>query len=131
MSLYTLFVISCTQTLSGVRLFMILWNVAPSSPAPLFMGFSRQEYWSRLPFPPPGDLLDLGIKPPSLKSPELAAGFFTTSTTYISRKLVMNPRLLKYSLVYAPYISSGTCVSFFPMGVMLDALDRGFSFNDS
>ena len=99
--------------------------------APLFMGFSRQEYWSRLPFPPPGDLLDLGIKPPSLKSPELAAGFFTTSTTYISRKLVMNPRLLKYSLVYAPYISSGTCVSVFPMGVMLDALDRGFSFNDS
>ena len=30
--------------------------------APLFMGFSRQEYWSRLPFPPPGDLPDPGIK---------------------------------------------------------------------
>ena len=96
--------------------------------APPSMGFSRQEYWSRLPFPPPGDLLDLGIEPPSLKSPELAGGFFTTSTTYISRKLVMNPRLLKYSLVNAPYISSETCVSFFPEGVMLDALDRDFSF---
>ena len=81
-----------------------------------------------MPFPPPGDLLDLGIEPPSLKSPELGGGFFTTSTTYISRKLVMNPRLLKYSLVNAPYISSETCVSFFPEGVMLDALDRDFSF---
>ena len=43
--------------------------------ASLSMGFSRQEYWSRLPFPPPGDLPDSGIKP---KSPELAGGFFTT-----------------------------------------------------
>ena len=85
----------------------------------------------QVPFPPPGDLLDLEIEPPSLKSPELAGGFFTTSTIYISRKLVMNPRLLKYSLVNVPYISSETCVSFFPMGVMLDVLDRGFSFWES
>ena len=39
------------------------------------MGFSRQEYWSGLPFPPPGDLPDLGIKPMSLMSPALAGGF--------------------------------------------------------
>ncbi|KAM9681228.1 cilia- and flagella-associated protein 100 isoform 3-T4 [Dama dama] len=39
--------------------------------APLSMGFSRQEYWSRLPFPPPGDLPDPGIKPASLTSPAL------------------------------------------------------------
>ena len=45
------------------------------------MGFSRQEYWSRLPFPPPGDLLDPGIEPESLASPALAGGLFTTSTT--------------------------------------------------
>ena len=46
------------------------------------LGFSRQEYWSRLPFPSPGDLPDPGIKPISLESPTLAGGFFTTSTTW-------------------------------------------------
>ena len=40
------------------------------------MRFSRQNYWSRLPFPPPGDLPDPEIKPTSLASPELAGGFF-------------------------------------------------------
>ena len=42
---------------------------------PLSMGFSRQEYWSGLSFPPPGDLPDPGIKP---TSPALAGGFFIT-----------------------------------------------------
>ena len=37
----------------------------------LFMGFSWQEYWSRLPFPPPGDLLDPGVEPMSPASPVL------------------------------------------------------------
>ena len=45
------------------------------------MGFPRQEYWSGLPGPPPGNLLDLGIESVSLMSPALAGGFFTTSTT--------------------------------------------------
>ena len=49
------------KSLSRVRLFVILWTVAYQ--APLFMEFSRQEYWSGLPFPSPGDLLDPGIKP--------------------------------------------------------------------
>ena len=49
------------------------WTVAPQ--APLFMGFSRQEYLSGLPFPSPGHLLDLGIKP---MSPALAGRFLTT-----------------------------------------------------
>jgi len=40
--------------------------------APLSVGFSRQEYWNRLPFPPPGDLPNPGIKPTSLASPALA-----------------------------------------------------------
>ena len=44
----------------------------------LSVGFSRQEYWSGLPFLPPGDLLDLGIEPASLMSPGLAA----TSATW-------------------------------------------------
>ena len=43
--------------------------------APPSMGFSRKEYWSRLPFPSPGELPDPGIKP---RSPALADGFFTT-----------------------------------------------------
>ena len=45
------------------------WTVARQ--ALLFMGFSRQEYWSGLPFPPPGDLPDLGIERGSLVSPAL------------------------------------------------------------
>jgi len=45
------------------------------------MGFFRQEYYSGLPFPSPGDLPDAGIKPASLTSPALAGRFFTTSTT--------------------------------------------------
>ena len=47
----------------------------------LSKGFSRQEQWSGLPCPPPGDLPDPGIKPASLMSPALAGRFFTTSAT--------------------------------------------------
>ena len=43
------------------------------------MGFSRQECWSGLPFPTPGDLPDPGIEPTSPPSPALADGFFTTA----------------------------------------------------
>ena len=46
--------------------------------APLSMGFSRQEFWSGLPFPPPRDLLDPGIESGFPVSPELAGEFFTT-----------------------------------------------------
>ena len=46
------------------------------------MGFSRQEYWSGLPFPSPGDLPNLGIDPASLMSPALAGSFFTVSATW-------------------------------------------------
>ena len=48
------------------------------SQAPLSMGFPRQEYWSGLPFPAPGDLTDPGTEPMSLVSPALAGGFFIT-----------------------------------------------------
>ena len=63
--------------LSRVQLFVTLWTVACQ--APLSMGFSRQEYWSGLPCPPPGDLSDTGIKLASLTSPALAGRFFTIS----------------------------------------------------
>ena len=46
------------------------------------MGFSRKEYWSGLPFPPPGDLRDPGVKPTSPTSPALAGRFFAPSTTW-------------------------------------------------
>ena len=53
-----------TKLLSHVRLFATSWTVAHQ--APLSMGFSRQEYWSGLPSPPPGDLPDPGTEPPSV-----------------------------------------------------------------
>ena len=46
------------------------------------MGFFRQEHLCGFPFPTPGNLPDQGIKPVSLKSPELAGGFFTTGATW-------------------------------------------------
>ena len=54
-----------------------LWTITHR--APLSMGFSRQEYWSGLPFLPPADLPDLGIQPASPVSPALAGGFFITA----------------------------------------------------
>ena len=50
--------------------------------APLSLGFFRQEHWSGLPFPPPGDLLNPGMEHESLTSPALAGGFFPVSTTW-------------------------------------------------
>ena len=61
------------KSLSRVGLFATPWTVAYQ--APLSMGFSRQECWSGLPFPSPGDLPDPGIKP---ASPVLSSRFFTT-----------------------------------------------------
>ena len=71
---------------SHVWLFATLWTVACQ--APLFTGFSRQEYWGELPLPPPGDLANPGIEPASLMSSELAGGFFTTSITWEAPLLV-------------------------------------------
>ena len=56
------------KSLSRIRLFATPWTVAYQ--APLSMEFSRQEYWSGLPFPPPGYLPDPGIEP---RSPALQA----------------------------------------------------------
>ena len=60
--------LSEVKLLSRVRLFASPWTA--DSQAPLSMGFSRQEYWSGLPFPSPGDLPDSGIEP---RSPTLQA----------------------------------------------------------
>ena len=60
---------------SRVQLFETPWSVARQAPLP--MRFSRQEYWSGLPSPSPGDLLNPGIEPGSLTSPASAGRFFT------------------------------------------------------
>ena len=63
-----------------IQLCVTLWTVAHQ--APLSVGFSRQEYWSGLPFPSPGDFPYPGIEPGSRTSPALAGGFFNTRTTW-------------------------------------------------
>ena len=77
---------------SCVRLFVTLWTVA--NQAPLFVGFSRQEYWSGLPCPPPRDLPDQRLKPPSPASPALQAD-----------SLLLEPREVVYLLT--PGLSCG------------------------
>ena len=72
---------------SPVRLFATLWTVAFQ--APLSVGFFRQEYWSGLPCPPPGDLPDPGIEPMSLTSPALAGEFFTISATWDTMRYIL------------------------------------------
>ena len=92
---------------SCVRLFATLWTIACQ--ALLSMGFSRQEYWSGLPCPPPGDLPNSGIKPMSLTSSALVGRFFTTSTTWEADPAI--PLLHIYSkktkiLIYMEYYSA-------------------------
>ena len=67
---------------SDVWLFATLWTLAHQ--APLSMGFFRQEYWSGLSFPPPGDLPDPGIEPLPLMSSASAGRFFTTRAPWQS-----------------------------------------------
>ena len=71
---------------SCVQLFVTLWTVACQ--APLSMVFSRQEHWSGLPCPPPGDLPDPGIEPVSLMSLALTGGLCTTGTTWDALNIV-------------------------------------------
>ena len=74
---------------SHVRLFVTPWTIACQ--APLSMEFSSQEYWSGLPFPPPGDLSDAGSEAVSLVSPALAGGFFTTVPPGKPKECVKKP----------------------------------------
>ena len=71
-----LVIIIHTGVLSCIWLFVTAWVVAHQ--APLSMGFSRQEYWSGLPFPSPDDLPNLGIELASSEFSALVGGFFTT-----------------------------------------------------
>ena len=68
---------------SRVQLFATLWTITHQ--VPLSMGFSRQEYWSGLPCPPPGDLPNPGIEPASLESPALAGRFLAGYSSWDCR----------------------------------------------
>ena len=94
------------------------WPYSPGSvtvaQAPLSMGFSREEYWSGLPCPPPGDLSDPGMEAESLMSPILAGEFFTTTGTWEAYFWLMKKgdphtchvasgyRIFRFSCPYSP-----------------------------
>ena len=73
-------VCACAKSLQSRLTLSDLWTVACQ--ALLLVGFSRQEYWSGLPCPPPEDLPDPGFEPKSLTSPVSAGRFFTTSASW-------------------------------------------------
>ena len=75
-----LYCAACAKLLQLCPTLCSPWTVGCQ--APLSMGFSRKEYWSELPFPPPGVLPNPGIKPMSLMLPALAGGLFPTSATW-------------------------------------------------
>ena len=94
------------QPLSRVQLLAAPWIITHQ--APLSMGFSRQEYKSGLPFPPPGNLPDPGHKPMSLESPALSGRFFTITLgspniyTYIFLKIqVLRKYIDSYTDTYS------------------------------
>ena len=102
---------------SVVSDFVTPWTVAYQ--APLFMGFSRQEYWIGLLFPSPGDLPNPGIEPMSLTSPALAGEFFTTLTTQEAHPY-------QFLIFYLLYYSHSNCfimlILFFIIMFILDFL---------
>ena len=83
----------------------ILWATARQ--APLSMGFSRQEFWSGLPCPPPGHVPDLGIEPVFLMSPALTDGFF--STTWEVLWDISAASLSQHTLMKPPFPPAITC----------------------
>ena len=102
------------------------WTVAQQ--APLSMEFFRQEYWSGLPFPSPGDLLDPGVELVSLASPVLAGRFFTTEPQISYPNWIPGKRL-----VFTPGIPMAYRVQHVEM-MLLKHLDRknkpqGFTLN--
>ena len=98
---------------SHVWLFGTLWTVAHQ--APLSMGFSRQENWSGLPYSPPGDLSNQGIKPMSVTSPTWAGGFFTSSATWEGPLFLFNinwivPSQPKWKMYWTHCVPLHVCV---------------------
>ena len=126
------------------RLFATPW-AAVAHQAPLSMGFSRQEHWSGLPCPPPGDLPEPGIEPPYLMSPALAGRFFSTSSTWkapgitqVDDKQYLHIPAKPFT---APFLSFSACLHYLSDNVGFLSTRRGripcghregleFSFHD-
>ena len=102
------------KLLSRVRLFVIPWTVAYQ--APPSMGFSRQDYWSGLPFPSPGDLPDPGIEP---SSPALQADALTSEPPG-KHKIMVHLKSILPTLPYVRWIVNGNLL-----------YDAGYSNRDS
>ena len=109
------------KSLSCVRLFPTLWTVAHQAPPSL--GFSRQEYWSGLPFPSPGDLPDPGIEP---RSPALQANALTSEPLRCHQKglsLILGAMNLSNvffpSILVSQYAMFLRCIMYFPIDWLL------------
>ena len=100
------------QVTCRVWLFATLWTAARQ--APLSMGFSRQEYWSGLPCPPPGNLPNPGIKPVTLMSPALIGGFvFFLSFFFFTTCTVWEARISLSNFIFMWSVSIYICFQFF------------------
>ena len=91
---------------SCVRLCVTLWTTACQTP--LSMRYSRQEQWSGLPCPPPGDLLKPGIEHTSLMSPALEGGFFSTSTSWDAQRCLFIFGVPRLNIVC--FLSGNSCL---------------------
>ena len=98
----------CVQVQSWLTLRDPMDGTPPGSSV---LGFSRQEDWSGLPCPSPGDLLDPGIKPVTPESPALAGGLFTTNATWEALELWEN----KFSVALSHPVC-GSLLSMAPVG---------------
>ena len=80
---------------------------------PLSVWFPRQEYWSGLPCPPPGDLLDPGVKPVSLTSPALADGHQLAIKVHLKQQKsagITPPPTMAHSQLLTSCFSLGVCM---------------------
>ena len=110
----------CMHVHSHVWLFPTPWEKTDRQTvvyqAPLSMEFTRQEYWSRLPFSPPGDLPHPGNEPASLVSPLWASGFFNHCVTWEVPKHSGGYLLIPYSwFIPPPPLSHLVSISLLPM----------------
>ena len=111
--------------LSCVRFFATPWAIAHQ--APLSMGLFRQEYWSRLPFPPAGDLPDPGTEPKPPVSPTLAGRFFTTNQP--EPGALQNPIHQNTEVLYLTSVSLPMKLPLPESGLIISPLDNNVSLH--
>ena len=91
---------------SHVRLLVTPRTAGRYGQVPLSIEFPRQEYYSGLPFPAPGDVPDPGIEPASLMSPALAVRFFTTSATWEGQRQYSWPLSMREQSLGVPILKA-------------------------